>query len=284
LVYVDDLIITGTHLPAVESFIETLCSTFDSHQMGDLGYFHGMEVTRNATTLHLGYAIDLLSKFNMVSCKLYPTPLSSSTCLSLLDGKALDDPTVYGSMVGGLQYLTLSRPDIAFAVNQVCQFMHHPQTSHLQAIKRIYRYVKGTIEHGLSFHSFAYYNLTAFSDLDWAGFLDDRRSTTGACIFLGPNLLTWTAKKQSTVSRSSAEAEYRALATITVELRWFGYLFRELGIPLHTPPRIFCDNISALHMASNPVFMLEPAILKLIIILSKSFLPVVLYMFVMFPL
>ena len=255
-------LIQNTHLPAVESFIETLCSTFDSRQMGDLGYFLGMEITRNATTLHLSqsrYATDLLSKFNMVSCKPYPTPLSSSTRLSrtrlsLLDGEALDDPTVYRSMVGRLQYLTLSRPDIAFAVNQVCQFMHHPWTSHLQVVKRIYRYVKGTIEHGLSFHSSTDYNLTAFSDSDWAGSLDDRRSTTGACIFLGPNLLTWTAKKQSTVSRSSAEAEYRALATTAAELRWFGYLFRELGIPLHTPPRIFCDNISTLHMASNPVF------------------------------
>jgi hypothetical protein len=190
----------------------------------------------------------------MVSCKPYPTPLSSSTCLSLLDSEALDDPTMYCNMVGGLQYLTLSRPDIAFTVNQVCQFMHHPRTSHLQAVKRIYRYIKGTIKHGLSFHSSTNYNLTAFSNLDWASFLDDHRSTTGACIFLGPNLLTWTAKKQSTVSRSSAEAEYRAFATTVTELRWFGYLFCELGIPLHTPPLIFCDNIFALNMASNPVF------------------------------
>lgn len=211
LVYVDDLIINGINLSAVEGFIETLCSTFDGRQMDDHGYFLGMEVTRNANTLHLSqsrYATDLFSKFNMVSCKPDPTPLSSSIRLSLLDGKALDDPTLYRSMVGGLQYLTLSRPDIAFAVNQVCQFMHHPRTSHVQAVKRIYRYVKGTIEHGLSFHSSTDYILTAFSDSDWAGSLDGRRSTMGSCIFLGPNLLTWTAKEQSTMSRSSAEAEY----------------------------------------------------------------------------
>ncbi|VVA21226.1 PREDICTED: Copia [Prunus dulcis] len=108
-------------------------------------------------------------------------------------------------MVGGLQYLTLSRPDTAFAMNQVCQFMHHPCSTHLQVVKRIYRYIKGTLE-------------------------------------------------QSTVSRSSFEAEYRALATNTAELCWFGYLFPELGIPLCSPPCIFVDNISALHMAANPVF------------------------------
>ncbi|KAI5356131.1 hypothetical protein L3X38_009026 [Prunus dulcis] len=108
-------------------------------------------------------------------------------------------------MVGGLQYLTLSRPDTAFAMNHVCQFMHHPCSTHLQAVKRIYRYIKGTLE-------------------------------------------------QSNVSRSSSEAEYRALATTTAELCWFGYLFRELGIPLCSPPCIFVDNISALHMAANPVF------------------------------
>ncbi|CAL9006185.1 unnamed protein product [Prunus brigantina] len=123
-------------------------------------------------------------------------------------------------MVGGLQYLTLSRPDITFAMNQLCQFMHHP----------------------------------SFSDSDWAGSIDDRRSITGACVFLGPNLLTWTTKKQSTVSRSSSEAEYCALATTATELRWFGYLFRKLDIPLRSPPCIFVNNISVLHMATNPVF------------------------------
>ncbi|CAL8996386.1 unnamed protein product, partial [Prunus brigantina] len=132
--------------------------------------------------------------------------------------------------------------------------MHNPRSTHLQAVKRIYRYIKGTIEHGILFRSSTDFSLQGFSDADWAGSLDDRRSTTGACIFLGPNLLTWTAKKQSTVSRSSSEAEYRALATTAAELRWFCYLFRELGIPLRSPPCIFVDNVSALHMAANPVF------------------------------
>ncbi|CAL2247725.1 unnamed protein product [Prunus armeniaca] len=100
----------------------------------------------------------------------------------------------------------------------------------------------------------SFYLVKASFIANWAGFLDDRRSTSGACIFLGPNILTWTAKKQSIVSRSSSEAEYRALATTVAELQWFRYLFRELGVPLRTPPCVFVDNISALHMAANPVF------------------------------
>ncbi|CAL2279421.1 unnamed protein product [Prunus armeniaca] len=257
LVYVDDLIVTGQNASVINTFIDKLCSTFASRKLGALHFFLGMEVTRCANQLSLSqarYASDLLKKFKMDLCKPCPTPLLSSQRLSAHDGDSLSDPETYRSMVGGLQYLTLSRPDIAYAVNQVCQYMHNPKTTHLQAVKRIYRYIKGTIEHGLIYRSSPDYTLRAFSDADWAGSLDDRRSTSGACIFLGPNILTWTAKKQSTVSRSSSEAEYRALATTVAELQWFRYLFRELGVPLRTPPCVFVDNISALHMAANPVF------------------------------
>ncbi|KAM1177321.1 hypothetical protein COP2_017215 [Malus domestica] len=149
---------------------------------------------------------------------------------------------------------TLSRPDIAYVVNQVCQFMHAPRMTHLQSAKRILRYVKGTLSHGLLFHKAPHFNPYGFSDFDCAGSFDVHRSTTGACIFLGPNLLTWTAKKQSTVSKSSMKTEYHALVTTTAEIRWFCYLFRELGITLRVPPCIFVDNMSALHIATNPIF------------------------------
>ncbi|KAM1687473.1 hypothetical protein COP2_036161 [Malus domestica] len=216
-----------------------------------------MEVTRRGRQLSLAqsrYASDLLQKFKMDQCKPSPTPFLSSLRLSAHDGYPISDPDVYWSMVGGLQYLTLTRPDISFAVNQVCQYMYNPKSTHLQAVKRIYRYIKGTVEQGILFRSSPDFSIQGFSDADWVGSIDDRRSTSGACIFLGPNLLTWTAKKQSTVSRSSSEAEYRALATTAAKIRWFCYLFRELGIPLRTPPCIFVDNVSALHMAANPVF------------------------------
>ncbi|BBH09856.1 transposable element gene [Prunus dulcis] len=286
LVYVDDIIVTGSDPQSVHQFLDQLCSTFDSRRMGELNFFLGMEISRFPDRLFLSqtrYAVDLLARFNMTDCKPCPTPLPSDTRLSCLDGDPLSDPSTYRSMVGGLQYLTLSRPDISFAVNQVCQFMHNPRSSHLQVVKRIFRYIKGTVEQGLVFHRSNDFTLRSFSDADWAGSVDDRRSTTGACIFFGPNLLTWTAKKQSTVSRSSTEAEYRALAHTAAEIRWFGFLFRELGIPLRSAPCVYVDNLSAIYMAANPIFHARTRHMKSTIILFVNSLLAKLFTPSMFP-
>ncbi|BBH05568.1 transposable element gene [Prunus dulcis] len=177
LVYVDDIIVTGSPSPSVNHFIDQLCSTFDSRRMGELNFFLGMEINRFSDHLFLSqtrYAVDLLTRFHLTKCKPSSTPLPSDTRLSCLDGDPLPDPFTYRSMVGGLQYLTLSRPDISFAVNQVCQFMHNPLTSHLQFVKRIFRYIKGTLEQGLIFHQSTDFSLRSFSDADWAGSVDDR--------------------------------------------------------------------------------------------------------------
>ncbi|XP_031263116.1 uncharacterized protein LOC116121009 [Pistacia vera] len=120
-------------------------------------------------------------------------------------------------MVGALQYLTLTRPDLSHSVNQLCQFLHCPRTTHLIAAKRVLRYLKGTLHFALQF-SKGSLNLNAFCDSDWAGSPDDRKSTSGYCIYLGPCLISWTAKKQPVVSRSSTEAEYRSMAHIVAEL------------------------------------------------------------------
>ena len=160
---------------------------------------------------------------------------------------------MYRSIVGALQYLTMTRPDITYAVNQLCQFMHAPKNSHLAAVKRILRYLKGTLGLGLSFRASSDFSLTAYSDADWAGCPDDRRSTTGSCIFLGPNLISWSSKKQPTVSRSSAEAEYRAVALTTADLHWIQFLVKDVGLFTVSTPRLFCDNISATYLAINPI-------------------------------
>jgi histone deacetylase 1/2 len=202
------------------------------------------------------YASELLAKTGMHKCKASPTPLSISEKLSAHEGEALgpDDSTRYRSMVGALQYLTLTRPDISFSVNKVCQYLHAPTTVHLTAVKRILRYVKDTITTGLTFRKSSSTLISAFSDADWAGCVDDRRSTGGFAIFLGPNLISWSARKQATVSRSSTEAEYKSLANATVEVIWVETLLKELGIKLQRAPCLWCDNMGATYLSANPIF------------------------------
>ena len=161
------------------------------------------------------------------------------------------DSRRYRSIVGTLQYLTLTRPDLSFSVNKVCQYLHAPTTTHLTAVKRILRYVKDTISLGITFQQSPSTLLSAFSDVDWAGCLDDRRSTGGFAVFLGPNLISWSARKQATVSCSSTEAEYKSLANATAELRWVEALLRELGVSLQQRPCLWCDNLGATYLFAS---------------------------------
>jgi hypothetical protein len=148
----------------------------------------------------------------------------------------------------------LTRPDLSFAVNKVCQYLHAPTTSHWSAVKGILRYVKDTVNIGITFQRSSSTLLSAFSDADWAGSLEDRRSTGGFAIFVGSNLVSWSARKQETVSRSSTEAEYKALANATAELIWVEALLCELGVQLKKKPCLWCDNLGATYLSANPVF------------------------------
>jgi hypothetical protein len=166
----------------------------------------------------------------------------------------MDDSTRYRSLVGALQYLTLTRPNIAFAVNKVCQFLHAPTTSHWSAVKRILRYVKGTINLGLKISPSKSMLVSAFSDADWAGCVDDRRSTGAFAVYLGGYLISWSARKQPTVSRSSTEAEYKSLANATAEMIWVQKLLTELGVQHPSMARLWCDNLGATYLSANPIF------------------------------
>jgi histone deacetylase 1/2 len=139
-------------------------------------------------------------------------------------------------------------------VNKVCQFLHAPTTKHWSAIKRILRYIQDTSKIGITFVKSSSTLLSAFSDADWAGSIDDRRSTGGFAVFIGSNLVSWSARKQATVSRSSTEAEYKALANATTELIWVEALLRELGVKLKEKPCLWCDNLGATYLSVNPVF------------------------------
>jgi hypothetical protein len=180
----------------------------------------------------------------------------TSEKLSLQGGEPLElnDSTQYRSIVGALQYLTLTRPDISFAVNKVCQFLHSSTTMHREAIKQILRYLQGSTKLGIKIYRSNSLLISAYSDVDWAGCTVDRRSTGGYAIYLGSNLVSWSARKQATMSRSSTESEYKALANATAEIMWIQTFLYELKIPSPATTKIWCDNMGAKYLSSNPVF------------------------------
>uniref|UniRef100_A0A2N9H992 Reverse transcriptase Ty1/copia-type domain-containing protein n=1 Tax=Fagus sylvatica TaxID=28930 RepID=A0A2N9H992_FAGSY len=217
----------------------------------------GLEVSSDSTGYYLSqakYASDLLSRTGLTDTKVVSTPLEMNARLTPLDGTPLSDATLYRQLVGSLVYLTVTRPDIAHAVHLVSQFLSAPHSTHYAAVLHILRYIKGTMFHGLHFSAHSTLDLCAYSDADWAGDPTDRRSTTGFCFFLGDSLISWRSKKQHIVSRSSTEAEYRALADTTSELLALRWLLEDMGVTHSSPTVIHCDNRSAIQIAHNDVF------------------------------
>lgn len=164
------------------------------------------------------YMMALLSRANMSDAKPVATPMEANTSLTLGTGTALDNPTEYRALVGSLQYLSLTRPDVAFTVNRLSQFMHRPTCAHWKALKRLLRYLLGTLHYGLNLFRDSPNTLHAFSDADWAGDKDDFISTGAYIVYLGRNVISWSSKKQRSVARSSTEAEYRSVAHTAAEL------------------------------------------------------------------
>nr|GEV70618.1 ribonuclease H-like domain-containing protein [Tanacetum cinerariifolium] len=170
-----------------------------------------------------------------------------------LDGDPVSDPTLYHSLADALQYLTFTRPDLSYAVQQVCLYMHDPHEPHCTALKCILHYVRDTLDYGLQLHVSSTTQLSAYTDADWAGCPVTRRSTSGYCMFLGENLLSWSGKRQVTLSRSSAEPEYRGVANVVAETTWIRNLLCELHTPLFTDTLVYHDNVNAVYMSTNPV-------------------------------
>lgn len=246
---------TASSTELLQQVMRTLQSEFSMTDLGSLNFFLGIAVTRDHNGMFLSqrkYAIDILERAKMFNCKPARTPADTTGKLDA-SGPPVSDPTLYRSLAGALQYLTFTRPDISYAVQQVCLFMHNPREPHFAALKRILRYIRGTLDHGLQLYSSPSHGLIAYSDADWAGCPISRRSTSGYCVFLGQNLLSWSSKRQGTISRSSAEAEYRGVANAVAETCWLRNLLRELYYPPLTATLVYCDNVSAVYLSTNPV-------------------------------
>ncbi|GJR50213.1 ribonuclease H-like domain-containing protein [Tanacetum coccineum] len=225
LLYVDDIILTASSTSLLQRIISSLHAEFAMTDLGPLNYFLGISATRTTSGIFLSqtkYATEILERAQMLNCNPCRTPVDTEKKLGP-EGSPVTDPTLYRSLAGALQYLTFTRPDLSYAVQQLCLFMHDPREPHLNAMKRVLRCPA------------------------------TRRSTSGYCVFLGDNLLTWSSKRQDTLSRSSAEVEYRGVANAVAETSWIHNLLRELHTPLFKVTLVYCDNVSAVYMSANPV-------------------------------
>ncbi|KAI3739249.1 hypothetical protein L2E82_29648 [Cichorium intybus] len=256
IIYVDDMIITGNDKGEMEQLRQNLFAEFEMKDLGRLKYFLGIEVLRSKQGIFIcqkKYILDLLAETGMMDCKPIETPMMTNHKLHMEIKAKLADKERYQRLVGKLIYLAHTRPDIAYAVGVVSQFMHEPQAAHMEAVIRIIRYLKGTSNHGVLFKSNGHLEIQAYTDADWAGDKRNRRSTSGYFTLVGGNLVTWRSKKQKVVALSSAEAEFRGIARGLAEILWIKKLLTELGLPPKGTSRMMCDNKAAIQISENPV-------------------------------
>ncbi|GKA79531.1 putative ribonuclease H-like domain-containing protein [Tanacetum coccineum] len=255
MVYVDDIIFGSTNKELCTGFEKLMKDKFQMSSMGELTFFLGLQVQQKEDGIFISqdkYVAEILKKFNYSDVKSASTPVDLEKPL-VKDGDADDvDVHLYRSMIGSLMYLTASRPDIMFAVCACARFQVTPKTSHLLAVKRIFRYLKGKPTLGLWYSRDSPFELVAYTDSDYAGATQDRKSTTGGCQFLGNRLISWQCKKQTVVATSTTEAEYVAAASCCGQVLWiqnqlldYGYNFMNTVINI--------DNNSTICIIENPV-------------------------------
>lgn len=257
LVYVDDLIVAGNHPETISKFKKHLNTCFHMKDLGTLRYFLGIEVARSKEGMFLcqrKYALDIVSETGLLGSRPAIFPIEQNHHLALASGPRLADPEKYRRLVGRLIYLTITRPELAYSVHILAQFMQQPRCEHWDAALRVVRYLKGCPGQGIFLRAQNSLQVSAFCDADWGSCPLSRRSISGYLVTLGRSPISWKTKKQQTVSRSSAEAEYRAMATTCCELKWLRQLLRDLWLDHTAPMLLYCDNLSAIYIASNPVF------------------------------
>ncbi|KAL4582814.1 hypothetical protein LXL04_007375 [Taraxacum kok-saghyz] len=254
-IYVDEIIFRSTSEELCKDFETVMKKRFEMSSLGEMTMFLGLQVRQGSSgiLLHQGkYVADMLEKFGFQDSKEASTPMAKRPLLnSDPDGEPVDQ-TLYRSMIGSLMYLTASRPDVLFAVCQCARYQANPKTSHIIAVKRIFRYLKGRPKLGLWYPKNPEFNLYAFTDSNYGGCEFDRKSTIAGCQFVGDRLISWQCKKQQTVSTSTAEAEYVAASACCSHVIWMHHQLLDYGLD-YLNTAIFCDNDAAIQITKNPV-------------------------------
>ena len=256
LLYVEDMIITGDDSQFIDLVKMRLNDKFLMSDLSPLHYFLGLEVSSTPDGIYLSqekYVQDLLSRAGLTDHRTVDTPMELGVHLRATDGEPLADPTRYRHLVGSLVYLGVTRPDISHVVHILSQFVSAPTQLHYTHLLCVLRYLCGTISRRLFFPRSSPLHLQAYSDATWASDHSDRRSLSAYCVFLGSSLIAWKTKKQTVVSRSSAEAELRAMATVTAEVTWLRWLLEDFGVTVSTPTPLSSDSTGAISIARDPV-------------------------------
>jgi hypothetical protein len=256
-VYVDDLLVTGSNKTQIEEFKAEMFDVFEMTDLGLMSYFLGMEVKQSNDGIFIcqhKYAKEIVKKFHMESCKSTSTPMNLKEKFSKNDGTNKADEGQYRNLIGCVMYLTATRSDIAFSVSLLSRFMHCASELHLQAAKRIVRYVKGTISYGIKYSHLQNFMLHGYSDSDWAGSVDDMKSTSGYCFSFGSGMFSWCSRKQDNVAQSTVEAEYAAATAAVNQAIWIRKILADLHINQLEPTKIYVDNQAVISIANNPVF------------------------------
>nr|XP_016515974.1 PREDICTED: uncharacterized mitochondrial protein AtMg00810-like [Nicotiana tabacum] len=254
--YMDYIILTGTNSAEISSLKSFLDAQFKIKDLGSLSYFLGIEVlySDSGVLLHqkkFGHYLLLEFHCSDIASVVCPLPLNAK--LKAKEDTHLPKPEVYRSLVGNLNFLTNTRPDITFVVQHLSQFMQSPCLPHLEAALHLLKYLQGTADFGIFFNNSPNLFVAAYCDSDWVACPDTRKSVTRFCVLLGGSLVGWKSKKQLVVSISSVEAEYRAMSKVVGKLTCLHRLLLDLGVSCPYVP-LFCDSHAAIHIAKNPVF------------------------------
>ncbi|XP_058762416.1 secreted RxLR effector protein 161-like, partial [Vicia villosa] len=223
--------------------------------VGELTYFLGLQIKQMEDFTFLSqskYAKNIVKKFGMDNASHKRNPAPTHIKLSKDEGGISVDQSLYRSMIESLLYLTASRPDIAFVVGACVRYQAEPKVSHLNQVKRIFKYVNGTSDYGILYTNGNDPVLTGYCDADWAGSADDKKSTSRGCFFLGNNLISWFSKKQNCVSLSTAEVEYIAAGNSCSQLVCMKQMLTEYNVPQNVMT-LYCDNLSAINISKNPI-------------------------------